>query len=90
MEYGEPTEQGYYKKLGSAFAKAMKGRKARDPVVVDCANGVGGEKLRELVKYLPSEDETNLRIGICNDDITRPEALNYQVGSVPDDSTTPD
>ncbi|EEP82460.1 phosphoacetylglucosamine mutase [Uncinocarpus reesii 1704] len=49
-EYGEPTEQGYYEKISKAFKTVMKGRTTNGPVTVDCANGVGGPKLRELIK----------------------------------------
>lgn len=78
--YGEATEKGYYEKLSRAYKKVMKGREARSYVVVDCANGVGGGKLRELVKYLPSPKEGGVDIKIVNDDISAPERLNYQVG----------
>src|SRR5579859_6806146 len=43
--YGAISEHGYYQKLGKAFADAMEGRKSAGPVIVDCANGVGGPKL---------------------------------------------
>lgn len=79
-EYGEPTEQGYYEKTAAAFKKAIHGRKTNGGVTVDCANGVGGPKLRELVKYLPTAAEGGLEIKIVNDDIVKPERLNYQVG----------
>ena len=78
-EYGEPTEQGYYEKTADAFKTAMQGRKPSGGVIVDCANGVGGPKLRELVKYLPTISEGGLDIKIVNDDVVQPERLNYQV-----------
>ncbi|KAL9118398.1 MAG: hypothetical protein Q9187_005059 [Circinaria calcarea] len=80
-EYGEPTEQGYYEKTAAAFKKAMHGRKPNGGVTVDCANGVGGPKLRELVKYLPTAAEGGLDIKIVNDDVVKPERLNYQCGA---------
>ncbi len=79
LEYGVPTEQGYYEKLASAFKIALKGKKCNGSVTVDCANGVGGPKLRELLKYLPSVEECGLEIKIVNDDVVRPERLNHQV-----------
>ena len=78
LAYGEPTEQGYYDKLALAFGDAMKGRRVNGPLYVDCANGVGGPKMRELLRYLPS-DRTGLDIRIINDDVLRPEALNCDV-----------
>ena len=79
FEYGDPTEQGYYQKIASSFETAMKGHKFSGSVTVDCANGVGGPKLRELLKYLPAVSEGGLEIKIVNDDILRSERLNYQV-----------
>ena len=78
-EYGEPTEQGYYEKTASAFKTAMQGKKHNGGVIVDCANGVGGPKLRELVKYLPEPSEGGLDIKIVNDDVVQPLRLNVQV-----------
>lgn len=76
--YGELSEKGYYEKLGDAFKRAMKHKKANGPVTVDCANGVGGPKLREFLKYLPSKDE-GVEIKVVNDDVHKPENLNVQV-----------
>lgn len=78
-EYGEPTEEGYYEKLASAYKKAMDGRKASGSVVVDCANGVGGPKLKELIKYLPGVKEGGVEIKAVNDDTSNADKLNYQV-----------
>ncbi|MCJ1396905.1 Phosphoacetylglucosamine Mutase [Xylographa trunciseda] len=81
FDYGVPTEEGYYEKTAAAFKKAMQGRKPSGGVTVDCANGVGGPKLRELVKYLPSVSEGGLEIRIVNDDVVSPERLNSQCGA---------
>lgn len=81
-DYGEPTEQGYYEKLAKAFNIAMKGGKFTGGVTVDCANGVGGPKLAQLMKYLPSASEGGLDIKVVNDDVLKPERLNYQVRGV--------
>ena len=78
-EYGEPTEQGYYQKIAAAFKAATGTRKFNGPVTVDCANGVGGPKLRELIKYLPSPSEGGLEIKVVNDNVVEPERLNHQV-----------
>lgn len=55
--YGVPTEKGYYEKFSAAFKTALKGKKTVGSLTVDCANGVGGPKLTELIKYLPSKEE---------------------------------
>jgi phosphoacetylglucosamine mutase len=74
-EYGEPTEQGYYEKLASSFKKVMRGVKVQGALTVDCANGVGGPKLREFIKYLDS----GLDIKVVNDDVINPDSLNFEV-----------
>ncbi|KAI9737009.1 MAG: Phosphoacetylglucosamine Mutase [Cirrosporium novae-zelandiae] len=79
-EYGEPTEQGYYKKLAAAFVKLMRGRYCHGLVTVDCANGVGGPKLAELIKHMPPPSE-GVEIKVVNDDVVRPDTLNYQCGA---------
>ncbi|KAJ8236353.1 hypothetical protein LV156_003452 [Aspergillus fumigatus] len=78
-EYGEPTEQGYYEKLAAAFKRVMRGVKVKGSLTVDCANGVGGSKLRELIKYLP--EDTGLDIKIVNDDVINPDSLNFECGA---------
>jgi phosphoacetylglucosamine mutase len=78
-EYGEPTEQGYYEKLAEAFKKVMKGVKVHGSLTVDCANGVGGPKLRELIKYLPTPSEGGVDIKVVNDNVINPESLNFEV-----------
>ena len=82
-EYGEPTEQGYYEKLAAAFKMASKGGKFKDAVTVDCANGVGGPKLRELIKYLPTAAEGGIDIKVVNDDVEHPDRLNHMVSCYP-------
>lgn len=81
-EYGEATEKGYYEKTAAALKTAMQGKEFSGGVTVDCANGVGGPKLRELIKYLPSPSEGGLDIKVVNDDVLKPERLNYQVGLI--------
>jgi phosphoacetylglucosamine mutase len=76
--YGEPTEKGYYEKFGAAFKTALKGKKPSGSLTVDCANGVGGPKLNELIKHLPPKDE-GLEIVVINDNVVKPEALNVDV-----------
>ena len=81
-EYGEATEQGYYSKTAAALKTAMHGKNFSGGVTVDCANGVGGPKLRELIKHLSSPSEAGLEIKVVNDDVLKPERLNYQVSLV--------
>jgi phosphoacetylglucosamine mutase len=80
-EYGEPTEQGYYEKLAEAFKRVMKGAKIKGSLTVDCANGVGGPKLRELIKYLPPVDQGGIEIKVINDNVINPDSLNFEVRS---------
>lgn len=77
--FGEPTEQGYYEKMANAFKTVMHGRTITGPITVDCANGVGGPKLQELIKYLPSGAQGGIDIRVVNDDVLKPEALNFDV-----------
>jgi phosphoacetylglucosamine mutase len=78
-KYGEPTEEGYYKKMADAFKIAMKNKRTQTQVTVDCANGVGGPKLRELVKHLPTLEQGGVNIRVVNDNTTKPELLNADV-----------
>lgn len=76
--YGKVSEAGYYEKLADAFVRALKGRKINGPLTVDCANGVGGPKLKEFLKYLP-KDKLQFDVKVVNDDVLRPEILNLDV-----------
>ncbi|OBZ86312.1 Phosphoacetylglucosamine mutase [Choanephora cucurbitarum] len=76
--YGEPTEEGYYKKLTAAYTTAVKGKPRLSTLVVDCANGVGAPKLREMTKFI-SEDV--LSVQVVNDDITSLGQLNKNCGA---------
>ena len=79
-QYGEISEVGYYEKMAAAFKQALGPRaKITGSVTVDCANGVGGPKLREMIKYLPSAADGGIDIKVVNDDVVNPEALNVQV-----------
>ncbi|KAF1959526.1 N-acetylglucosamine-phosphate mutase-like protein [Byssothecium circinans] len=78
--YGTPTEKGYYEKFGAAFKTALKGKKPAGSLTVDCANGVGGPKLTELIKYLPPKEEA-LEIFVINDNVIKPESLNVDCGA---------
>lgn len=77
--YGEPTEEGYRKKLSAAFKLAMKHRKSTGTVTVDCANGVGGPKLRDIIKSIPAAADGGLDFKVVNDNDADPEVLNSNV-----------
>jgi len=80
--YGEISEVGYYEKIAKAFKQALGSRaKINGSITVDCANGVGGPKLREMIKYLPSGADGGIDIKVVNDDVVNPEALNVSCGA---------
>lgn len=81
-EYGEASEKGYYEKLAAAFKQAMGQARPTGGLTVDCANGVGAPKLKDLMKYLPSAADGGIDIKIVNDDIHKPESLNHQVATI--------
>jgi len=82
-DYGEPSEQGYYEKAAAAFKQVMEHVKPQGSLTVDCANGVGGPKLKEFItKYLPSAEEGGIDIKIVNDDVVKPESLNANVSCI--------
>ena len=82
LSYGKVSEVGYYEKLAEAFVRAMKGRRITGTLSVDCANGVGGPKLSEFLKYIP-KDKVPFDVKVANDDVLRPEVLNLDVRSPP-------
>lgn len=65
--------------MANAFKTLMHGRSIQGPVTVDCANGVGGPKLKELIKYLPKGTEGGIDIKVINDDVLNPDILNHDV-----------
>ncbi|KAI8806469.1 hypothetical protein BJ742DRAFT_758695 [Cladochytrium replicatum] len=50
--YGEPTVEGYYKKLAEAYVRIVKGKTPLTPLDVDAANGIGAPALEELSKHI--------------------------------------
>lgn len=85
--YGEVSEVGYYKKFSEAFVHALKGRKIKGTLTVDCANGVGGPKLSEFLKYFPKD--LPFTVKVVNDDVLRPEVLNLEVCLQPPPPSVP-
>ncbi|KAI1809660.1 phosphoglucomutase/phosphomannomutase domain-containing protein [Poronia punctata] len=78
--YGEVSEVGYYNKLVESFYRALRGRRISGGLTVDCANGVGGPKLNELLKRHDPQ-KTGLQVRVVNDDVLRPEILNLDCGA---------
>jgi phosphoacetylglucosamine mutase len=76
LPYGTPTQDGYYEKMTVAFKQLMHGKKKSSRLTVDCANGVGGPKLAEFLKFLGDE---HIDIRIVNSDVHNPAKLNFQV-----------
>jgi phosphoacetylglucosamine mutase len=76
--YGKISEAGYYEKMSEAFVRALRGKQVQGQLTVDCANGVGGPKLTELLKIIP-KDTTGFDCMVVNDDVLRPEVLNLDV-----------
>ncbi|KAK3393724.1 N-acetylglucosamine-phosphate mutase-like protein [Podospora didyma] len=81
VSYGKVSEVGYYEKLADAFIRAMKGKKFGGTLSVDCANGVGGPKLSEFLKYIPKDKVNGIDVKVVNDDVLRPEILNLDCGA---------
>eukprot|EP00124_Ichthyophonus_hoferi_P001022 Ihof_evm3s46 gene=Ihof_evmTU3s46 len=50
--YGEPTIEGYYNKLSTAFKSLKTLTPNERPLVIDCANGVGAPKIKEFATYV--------------------------------------
>ncbi|GAA6041462.1 hypothetical protein JCM8097_001889 [Rhodosporidiobolus ruineniae] len=76
--YGEPTIEGYYKKLAAAYTTLAKGRELLPAVTVDCANGVGAPKLKEFAKLIGQD---LLPLHIVRDNHTLQGALNKDCGA---------
>ncbi|GAA5938278.1 phosphoacetylglucosamine mutase PCM1 [Sporobolomyces koalae] len=76
--YGEPTLEGYYRKLAKAYTILAKGRHLLPAVTVDCANGVGAPVLKAFASYLSSDI---LPVIISRDDTTTPGQLNLNCGA---------
>ncbi|KAK3810879.1 MAG: Phosphoacetylglucosamine mutase [Benniella sp.] len=75
--YGEPTEEGYYKKLAAAFKTLVEGKNKLRPLTLDCANGVGAPKFKEFVAHLGD----SLDVNIINDDTDDASKLNLNAGA---------
>ena len=76
--YGEPTLEGYYKKLAQAYSKLVEGKPESPALVVDCANGVGAPALLSITKHIPS---THLSVRALRTSTTTSGALNNGCGA---------
>ncbi|KAK0546047.1 hypothetical protein OC845_004786 [Tilletia horrida] len=76
--YGEPSEEGYYKKLAAAYVKLVSDKPPMTPLIVDCANGVGAKSLTAFAKHVPEE---HFRVLPLRTSITTPGALNNGCGA---------
>ncbi|GAA5898763.1 phosphoacetylglucosamine mutase PCM1 [Sporobolomyces salmoneus] len=76
--YGEPTIEGYYKKLAKAYTILSKGRHLLPALTVDCANGVGAPVLKSFSSHLSSD---LLPLILSRDDTTTPGQLNLNCGA---------
>ncbi|KAL1748449.1 hypothetical protein HDZ31DRAFT_29658 [Schizophyllum fasciatum] len=75
--YGDDSEKGYFEKMTGAFKKLVAGRPPREPLLIDCANGVGAQAAQELIRYLGD----SLPLILENTDTTTPGVLNNQCGA---------
>ncbi|KAI5898511.1 Phosphoacetylglucosamine mutase [Schizophyllum commune H4-8] len=75
--YGVDSEQGYFEKMTGAFKKLVAGRPPREPLLIDCANGVGAKAAEELITYLGD----SLPLILENTDTTTPGVLNNMCGA---------
>ncbi|KDR84940.1 hypothetical protein GALMADRAFT_233416 [Galerina marginata CBS 339.88] len=50
--YGEDSEDGYFTKLSESFKRLITGKAKPEPLVIDCANGVGAHAGAKLATYL--------------------------------------
>ncbi|KAF8640550.1 hypothetical protein AX17_000212 [Amanita inopinata Kibby_2008] len=75
--YGDDSEQGYHEKLSEAFKRLVAGRPRIEPLVIDCANGVGGPVAGTLSQYIGN----SLPMILENTSTHAQGLLNYQCGA---------
>lgn len=82
--HGVASESGYYDKLSSSFKSffSVIGKKAnyQNSITVDCANGIGSLKLKQLLDVINTES-VDLSITLRNTDIDSSEKLNEKCGA---------
>ncbi|KAG5638663.1 hypothetical protein H0H81_011215 [Sphagnurus paluster] len=75
--YGDDSEEGYFQKLSDAFKSLVTGRQPLEPLIIDCANGVGALAANTLNQYL----DKSLPLELENTAISTPSSLNYACGA---------
>ncbi|CAI5757006.1 unnamed protein product [Candida verbasci] len=77
--FGQPTEQGYYDKMVKSFKEIFKltSQQSQLEIEIDAANGVGGPKIKDLLKLLQDE----VKFDIINDNYKTPNLLNFDCGA---------
>ncbi|KAJ7783739.1 phosphoacetylglucosamine mutase [Mycena maculata] len=75
--YGDDSEDGYFLKLSNAYKKLVSARQTPQPLMIDCANGVGAPIAAKLAEYLGG----SLPLVLENASITTPGALNNACGA---------
>ncbi|KAJ3215144.1 Phosphoacetylglucosamine Mutase [Dinochytrium kinnereticum] len=75
--YGEPSENGYYQKLATAFRKISAGRTRLSTLHVDAANGIGATAMIGLMGHLGD----SLEVKLHNTDTADSEKLNKDSGA---------
>ncbi|KAJ3016008.1 Phosphoacetylglucosamine Mutase [Thoreauomyces humboldtii] len=76
--YGEPTEEGYYKKLSDAFRRIVGGKPKLSTLYIDGANGIGAPTAHKLVKFLKDDI---ISVEVVNDNTSDPSKLNLHSGA---------
>lgn len=79
--FGEPTEEGYYKKLNESLLRLLEINELNASdltnVVVDCANGVGALKLEQFLE----KSAVASKFKVVNDNTEDPQQLNVKCGA---------
>ncbi|CAM9010503.1 unnamed protein product [Wickerhamomyces anomalus] len=83
VSFGEPNEEGYFKKLSTSYKKIFDGfldgqTPEKVKITIDAANGIGGPKAQHLLsKYLSDY----IDFTVVNNNYSDPEALNVGSGA---------
>ncbi|KAI8842077.1 hypothetical protein BC829DRAFT_401829 [Chytridium lagenaria] len=77
MAYGEPTDDGYYSKLATAFKKITAGKPPLSVLHIDAANGIGAPATKSLLKFLGD----SLKVQLHNENTADPDKLNKDCGA---------
>ncbi|SCV70267.1 BQ2448_1661 [Microbotryum intermedium] len=76
--YGEPTLDGYYRKLAKAYTTLAIGRPLLPALTVDCANGVGSQAVSS---FIPIVTPSILPLILVKTATTTRGALNHDCGA---------